>query len=216
MLATGDLVHDDGAAAYERLARRFATLERDIYCIAGNHDDQLAFAQCDHAVLHRVRHLDIGAWRIVFLDSTIPDEDGGALTDGELAALDAALAGAAESNILVCMHHPPVSVGSVWMDRMRLANPEDLLERLHAHGRVRAVVFGHIHQAFDTRIEGIRMLGAPSTCVQFAPGTSAFGLDAQPPGLRWLRLHDDGRIETDIHRVQGSHQAQAVDAAGDY
>ncbi|MGV8161463.1 3',5'-cyclic-AMP phosphodiesterase, partial [Pseudomonas aeruginosa] len=50
--------------------------------------------------------------------------------------------------------------------------------------------------------------------VQFAPGSSDFTLDRLAPGYRWLRLHDDGRLETGISRVDDVVFEVDYDTAG--
>ena len=53
----------------------------------------------------------------------------------------------------------------------------------------------------------MRLLASPSTCIQFAPASEDFATDNQAPGYRWLRLYDDGRVETAISRLaDGSFQ----------
>ena len=42
------------------------------------------------------------------------------------------------------------------------------------------------------------VLGSPSTCVQFIPGQDDFGIDACPPGYRWLELLPNGEIKTGL------------------
>ena len=37
--------------------------------------------------------------------------------------------------------------------------------------------------------------------MQFAPSSNDFATDTQAPGYRWLRLYDDGRIETAVSRL---------------
>ena len=41
-------------------------------------------------------------------------------------------------------------------------------------------------------------MSTPSTCAQFLPRSEFFALDDRPPGLRWLELHADGHIETEV------------------
>ena len=66
------------------------------------------------------------------------------------------------------------------------------------HPGLRAILWGHVHQASDRVRQGVRLLSTPSTCAQFLPGSATFAMDTRPPGYRWLDLHDDGRIETRI------------------
>jgi len=64
------------------------------------------------------------------------------------------------------------------------------------------VLWGHVHQEFDQSMQGVRWLATPSTCVQFTPRSDDFAVDSTAPGYRWLRLYDDGHIQTAVSRVQ--------------
>lgn len=199
LLLTGDLAHDDGAPAYARLAALLAPLGLPTLCLAGNHDDPAALAA---SALGVSGGADLGAWRLVLLDSTLPGQSSGALGAAELERLDATLAAAPQRPALVALHHPPLALGSAWIDAIGLAAPERLFAVLARHPQVRAVVFGHAHQSFAARIGGIRVLGCPSTCVQFRPRRARFALDPLlPPGARWLDLYADGRLTTGILRA---------------
>ena len=149
--------------------------------------------------------VDLGHWRIILLDSSIPGAVPGYLADDQLQLLERALSEAPERHHLVCFHHHPVSIGCRWMEPIGLRNPDALFAVLERHPQVRAVLWGHIHQEFDQQRGGIRLLASPSTCVQFAPGSEEFQVDTTAPGYRWLRLHADGRLETGVSRVTGIH-----------
>ena len=203
VLLTGDLVHEETAAAYRRLEAALAPLGRPVYCLPGTHEDKaLLAARCDaSAFLHGERQTVVGNWRVILLDSARPPAPAGWLPPAELDFLDAALAADPDRPTLVALHHPPVPVDSPWLDPMGVTNGEDLVRVIGPHPQVRAVVFGHIHQAFDTRLRGIRFLGAPSTCAQFLPGAAESAVDPRPPGYRWLRLGRDGTLETGVSRT---------------
>jgi hypothetical protein len=47
------------------------------------------------------------------------------------------------------------------------------------------------------------MLATPSTCVQFKPHCANFTLDTIAPGWRWLELHADGTLTTEVCRLTG-------------
>lgn len=87
---------------------------------------------------------------------------------------------------------------------MGLRDGAALLEQLRHHPEVRGLVSGHVHQASDQSLGGLRLLTTPSTCAQFLPGSEDFALDTRPPGWRWLELHADGRIETQVHWLEGA------------
>ena len=202
VLATGDLVHDHEAATYQRLHTHLAALAAPVYCLPGNHDDPaLMRAHLCGASVQLRKSVDRGAWRIVLLDSTVPGSDAGHLAAAELTQLDALLSSAADRQVLVCLHHNPVPIGSPWLDTMMVDNAEELFAVLDRHPQVRAVLWGHVHQVYDQVRRGVRLLASPSTCIQFQPQSADFTLDEAAPGYRWLELHANGAIETGVARL---------------
>lgn len=201
LLCTGDLVHDDGAPAYERLRALLAPLERPVYCLPGNHDDAVILSGALSAgPVRRERHIHLQDWQVVLLDSTVPGHAGGHLREGELAWLDRTLR-AHRTHALVCLHHHPVAVGSPWMDTMMVDNAGALLRLLERHPHVRGVAWGHVHQEFQGRMGTVHLYGTPATCMQFRPGAEAMEVDGQAPGYRWFELSADGAINSGVERV---------------
>jgi Icc protein len=199
IVATGDLAHDGSPRAYEFLTRQLQTLDAPVYWIPGNHDvpaNMSAMLRAGNVA--RVSHIRHANWQIIFLDSSVAGMESGRVADAELKALDSLLATQRQHHALVCVHHPPFAVGSAWIDSMMIENTDALLDVLHRHHHVRAVLCGHVHQAYDEMRDGIRLITSPSTCVQFLPGAADFALDDRPPGYRWLELDTAGRIHSDI------------------
>jgi 3',5'-cyclic-AMP phosphodiesterase len=210
ILVTGDLVQDD-PAGYAPFRREFAALGKPVLCLPGNHD---VLPVMRKALAGDPFHLDgvfdRGAWRVLLLDSTIAHRTGGALSSDSLAQLDRDLAAAADRHALVCLHHHPVSMRSRWLDTVGLANSDAFFEVLKRHANVRAVLFGHVHQALDMVVDGMRVLGTPSTCQQFRPLSSGFATDDAPPAFRKLRLHADGRVDTEVVWVEAESFAASL------
>jgi 3',5'-cyclic-AMP phosphodiesterase len=142
-----------------------------------------------------------GNWVFLFLNSVIPGENGGELSQGELEFLDQELGRFADKHALVCLHHNPVSVGSAWLDTMMLASPDAFFAVIDRHPHVCGILSGHVHQEFETRRGEVRIMATPSTSIQFLPKSGPFALDPTPPGYRILDLHDDGKIKTAVHRL---------------
>jgi Icc protein len=199
ILATGDLVQDETRGGYERFRDLLEPLGLPVLCIPGNHDAPALMADVlDGAPFQVGGTAGLGAWRVVCLDSYAAHDDGGRLSPAELERLRATLAGSPDAPTLVALHHHPVPMGSRWLDGVALRNPADLLAIVTAAPQVRAVVWGHVHQASDRWRGGLRLLSTPSTCAQFRPHCDDFALDDLPPGYRWLDLGDDGRLRTEV------------------
>jgi Icc protein len=141
---------------------------------------------------------DFADWSIVALDSHVPGDPAGRLEPAELVRLDAELGETRGRHVVVCLHHPPLPVGSGWLDAVGLVNADDVLAVIDAHPHVRLVVSGHVHQAFDATRGPVRYLTTPSTCAQFTPRTEKCLMDLRPPGYRWIVLRGDGTVDTRV------------------
>ena len=120
----------------------------------------------------------------------------------ELLRLESALQAFGDRPLLVCLHHPPLPVGSAWLDGVGLRNADELLAIIERYPTVRAVLGGHVHQAFERRHGHTLVLATPSTCAQFAPLTEHCVMDLKPPGYRWLELLPDGQVRTEVRWLQ--------------
>ena len=197
LLVTGDVAHDPYPAVCERFGR---WLDRHYagprLVTPGNHDVSDAMG-----ALVAPQALELGAWTVIALDSHVDDEPGAEVSEADVTALRAACAAAQGDHILLATHHPPIDTGSPWLDRDRIQNGTELLESLSEHTRVRGMVFGHAHQELVAARGQILMLGTPSTCIQFEPHSASFSVDERKPGYRWLELHADGTVRTEVRRV---------------
>jgi Icc protein len=201
VLATGDLVHDQ-PAAYPALVGMLKRLQAPVAAIAGNHDDAQELRAVQTSGLQVGGRYRLGGWCILLLNTQQSGRAGGHLDQAELQFLDDSLRAAGGNHVLVVLHHHPVPLHSAWLDRIALDNPDDFFAVLDRFDNVRGVLWGHVHQEFESQRRGVRLLATPSTCVQFLPRVRQFTLDDKPPGLRWLSLHADGRIQTEIQRIE--------------
>lgn len=206
VLATGDISQDGSQAAYQRFKEMTEALPASVGCLPGNHDDRDAFHQALRGHTHPI--IDLGNWRVIMLDTSIPNSNAGNLADDQLELLRTSVNQAGSRHVLVAMHHNPVPVDSPWLDTMMVANADQLFQTLQQLPQVKAVIWGHVHQEYDaihafTEQHTLRLLATPSTCVQFTPRSEKFSLDTVAPGYRWLGLHPDGQLDTGVVRVAG-------------
>lgn len=203
ILVTGDVVQDESRAGYERFRATLEALDVPVFCIPGNHDDPKLMEEVLGSPPFQVGgDVRMDRWSLVLLNTFLTGEDAGGLGAQRLHRLAAALDEHAGQHVLVCMHHQPLPMGSAWLDGVGLRDAAEFLEVIDEHDNVRAVVWGHVHQASDRYRGKVRYLSTPSTCSQFLPGTDFFALDDRPPGLRWLELEPEGEIVTTIEWVE--------------
>lgn len=148
ILATGDLSQDGSSDAYQRFLDLTLPLCKLLRGLPGNHDFNEAF----YTVMgnHAQAVTDIGCWRIVMLDSSIPRSAAGHLAADQLNVLRQAIDTADERHILVAVHHNPVPIGSRWLDSMMIDNGHELLALLQQSPSVQGLIWGHVHQEFDS------------------------------------------------------------------
>jgi len=200
VLVTGDISNDETAASYQLAASILGRLAAPWFWLAGNHDDPALMAETRELL----DELDIGDWRILMLDTRVSGQAHGELGAERLAELAARLE-EDERPTLLAMHHPPLPVGSAWIDALGLKDREAFWQTLAAFGQVRAILCGHIHQAFAShqRLEQgeVAVFGCPSTTDQFLAGAETFAIDeASRPGYRVLDL-GDADMTTWVERV---------------
>ncbi|AKH22132.1 hypothetical protein AAY24_08015 [Sedimenticola thiotaurini] len=202
LLLTGDLVHDASAAGYTRLRNYVQEFGVQACCLPGNHDDpELLARHMEGGLVNVPKEVKLGNWLIVMLDSTQLDSEGGHLNEQELQLLERSLSENPGRHALIALHHHPIHIKSAWMDKMALDNPEAFLSILDRHENVKGVIWGHIHQTFEAEWHGIRMMGTPSTCIQFVENQDKFGISMDAPGFRWLELLPDGQINSGVDRI---------------
>jgi Icc protein len=209
MLVTGDLVQDD-TSGYLRLRSILGNLERPVLCIPGNHDEPAAMRRYLHAAPFRIcgAH-EFGAWTFIMLDSYESGCVGGRLSSAELTRLDAEL-GRVAQHAMVCLHHHPIAMGSRWLDTSGLANAAEFWRVVDAHACVRAVTWGHVHQAHEGLRGQVKLFATPSTGAQFLPASDRFAVDSRPPAYRTFELHADGHIESQVHWIESMPMQRAA------
>ncbi|MFV0428197.1 MAG: metallophosphoesterase [Arachnia sp.] len=212
VVVTGDVSEDGSADSYEsarRLIGGFAA-QRSIpvmWCI-GNHDQTSNFRRVllpglDSPTGKLDSVLDLGAWRVIGLDTHEPNLVGGRLSGDQLSWLTEQLRGH-DGPSVVALHHPPVDPSSVIQAGIALADPAALLDRC-ARYRVRAVLGGHIHhQLLHSVVVGgysLPVFTAPAVThvVHHLAGREVYTASRRS-GLAYVELAEDGgyRVAADV------------------
>ncbi|MAS82244.1 MAG: phosphodiesterase [Legionellales bacterium] len=199
ILLTGDLVHEPTSASYQKLADHLSIITTPIFILPGNHDVpelmKYIMGLNGYGTGNIIKFDD---WVIILLNTCVRGKNGGELSHAELSFLQRSLEVYEDTNTLIALHHPPVLINSSWMDAMSLTNAKYFLSLIDDHKQVRGIIWGHIHQEFEDSTTHAKLLGTPSTCLQFKPGSTEFIIDDKAPAYRKLILGNDGVISSNV------------------
>ncbi|MDR6374254.1 phosphodiesterase [Paraburkholderia caledonica] len=177
VIITGDLVDQGDPQQYEHLKTLLAPLELPYFLLVGNHDDRAALRAVfpDRAELHSggefVQYaFDVGALRVIALDSLEPGQSAGTLCDARLAWLETQLDAASGKPTIVALHHPPFACGIGHMDELRLdpAASARLAALIARYPNVERVICGHVHRPMFVRFGGTIASAVPAPAHQVA------------------------------------------------
>ncbi len=205
VLLTGDLSQDCSAKSYKTLAKlALATFKCPVLWLPGNHDQPKTMHRVfTKTKLNNDKIFRQDNWQIILLNSHSPGHVYGHLLKKELSRLEKCLKEFPHLNTLVALHHHPIPVQCKWLENLGLQNSSAFLKIIDKYKNVRCVLWGHIHQKFETKRRGIHYLATPATCIQFRPKQDGFALDAKGmPGYRWLNLKNNGTMSTVVKRVK--------------
>jgi len=173
VLGTGDLTCDGRERQYEELADILAPLDAPFLAMVGNHDDRdlmrstfpdTPWADAEHASWA----VELDGVTLIGLDSTNPGHHGPLFDDERRIWLEAALA-AANSPVVLAMHHPPFASGIDWMDADGAPGRDELATVItHSQAKILRVLCGHLHRPIVTTFAGVTTSVCPATTYHVA------------------------------------------------
>lgn len=217
VLLTGDLADGGAPGPYQELRRRLAALPMPLYLMPGNHDERRAlreaFPEADYLrqdpdFLHF--DVDLGALRLIALDSLVPGQVHGALCRRRLQWLEQRLEEQPDKPVVLAIHHPPFTTGIARMDDYGLQEGgAEFAEIVARHPRVERLLCGHLHRPIQARWAGTLAMTAPSTAHQIT-------LDLRPEASLTMRMEPPGLLLHHWVAGQGlvSHQLPIGDFEG--
>lgn len=207
LLTTGDISNNGGAKTYRRFLSVIESCPiayRAFGWLPGNHDapDDMSEVQGRD---HLVKQINMGNWVIVLLNTQVPGHTHGNLVEAELNLLDDILGTTKDKHVLIFMHHQPVPVGCQWLDNQKVRSEYAFFKIIDQYTHIRAVIWGHVHQVFNSERNGVPLMSTPSTCIQFKANSDEFAIDSLMPGYRWFELAADGALTTRVERIPQKH-----------
>lgn len=194
IVISGDLSQDCTFESYHHIANLLDHFGIKYFLFPGNHDDVLVLNKVfDYNwVKDAVDYsFELNNWFFYVIDTSSYPEDGGKLTQSQLVKLEKTLEQNKNRPTIIFMHHHPIEISSLWMDKMILAEKERFNKIINKNSQIKAVLFGHIHQVFERTIGGVFYASAPSTSFQVLPNCEMFTLEKLAPGYRLIELSKD-------------------------
>ncbi|MBK0419451.1 metallophosphoesterase [Leucobacter sp. CSA1] len=202
---TGDLADTGDADAYQRLRAivepAAAAIGAQVIWVMGNHDTRTPFRRelLDSDAGEQSVDLvhDVNGLRIIALDSTVPGEHHGEISEEQYAWLADVLATPAPHGTLIALHHPPVPSLLPAFSFVELRGQDRFAEAIRGTD-VRAVLGGHLHFNTFSEIGGVPVSVASATCytqdLNVKPGSMRGRDGAQ--GFNLVHLYGDRVMHT--------------------
>jgi 3',5'-cyclic-AMP phosphodiesterase len=171
IIVTGDLADKGEPDAYALLRSivepAAAHLGARVIWVMGNHDNRAAFRTSLLGQPGTTEPIDgvdfVGGLRIITLDTSVPGEHFGAVTDAQLAWLAEQLRVPAPDGTILAMHHPPVPSVLDLAVSVELRGQARLARVLRGTD-VRSILSGHLHYSSSALFAGIPVSVASATC----------------------------------------------------
>ncbi len=152
VLLTGDIADDASEEATNRVRTIVERLGVPIIATPGNHDLMARVEQ-----VFGQHNVTVPGWEIVVVNTVIPATEHGRV---DIEMLAEQLAQTVGRPTLIAMHHPPITLSTHgWF---QLDGASDMVRLVTQHRNVKAVVSGHLHQAFAVQIDHVSYIGCPS------------------------------------------------------
>lgn len=213
-VVTGDIAQTPSAGTYARFLASMKTFDKPYVWLQGNHDlNHLLLTSSDHQANTNI--IELGQqWLVVMLNSSNDHEIEGRFSSNELNWLTEQLKKYPNRYTIVALHHNPLKIQSEWLDQCGLSNADEFWAVIDKAPQVRAVIHGHVHQVFEATRGQVKIWACPSTCIQFKPQSETFAVDNLPPGYRWFDLYADGRISSNVSRIEQMPAGVDFDSLG--
>jgi 3',5'-cyclic-AMP phosphodiesterase len=152
VLLTGDIADDGSVEGTNRVRTIVERLGIPIIATPGNHDVTAMVEQ-----VFGSNSVTVPGWEIVVVNTVIPATEHGRV---DIGLLQEQLAQTEGRPTLIAMHHPPITLSTHrWF---QLDGASDMVRLITQHRNVKAVVSGHLHQAFAVQIDHVSYVGCPS------------------------------------------------------
>lgn len=206
LVVTGDITDDGTPAQNDEAAEILGAARVPTLVIPGNHDRRPEFARAlldGPTDLPLNRSAVVGGVLYLMCDSTIPGRDDGWLSDASLEWMEQAIVAVGpDTPVVVCFHHPPVTLQMPFMDGIRQIGEDRLAALIARYPTVVGFLCGHAHTAAATTFAGRPLVVAPGVSATLKLPFEGEGIvdESQPAGIAFHHI-DGFRLITHFRSV---------------
>ena len=207
VVITGDHTHDEHPGSYAAVGQYLQPWRDRLWQIPGNHDDRQLLRQ---AFSDRISpgggdrpitfSFESDGWLCLGLDTHLPGSVAGRIGAAQIDWARRVVQSSDTPHVLLFLHHPPLRIGSIWMDAIGLEGREMLEIWCDEEPRIKLICCGHVHHEFCSRLGSAVVLGTPSTGVQFSPRGETPTFIPGALGYRVIQLSETG-FHTHVERI---------------
>jgi len=165
LIISGDLAHNGTASSYSIFKKIIRPIILNLSILPGNHDNKLNLSSAFSE--YYLTKLTIADWEIISIDSVQDNKTSGFIKKNELELLTNKILSSTKKFIVLCLHHPPISMQSNWDDKKSLENSDNFFNTIDKFSKIKAVIWGHAHQGSEFIRNDIKLFSCPSTTLQF-------------------------------------------------
>lgn len=216
VVITGDHTHDELDASYRAVQDILSPLTGQVWQVPGNHDDRAVLRsvfspRVAGSAAERINfEFNADDWLCVGLDTHDPGEVSGEIEETQIAWLRNVLSNSSAASVVLFFHHPPVDIGSVWMDKIGLNGRELLRSVVEDDDRIRLICCGHVHHEFQSSLGNAKVVTTPATGIQFDPAGEVASFATAAPGYRVIEL-DGAQFSTQVVRLPQTKYTPVAD-----
>ena len=204
VLLTGDISQTGSEESYHLFQSVLKHARMPVYCVPGNHDNpEFLKSIISNCPDESVEVIQFKRYALFLVNSWQKGRHRGLVSKECLDQIQELLTYQSFDLVVLAVHHPPVLVGSKWLDELGLQNKEEFLRVITSNLSKAVLLCGHVHQEIDLQWQNIRILGTPSTCHQYVKNSPHTLIDEhQLPAYRIVNLTQHGLCNSLIHYVE--------------
>lgn len=187
IIVTGDLSNDGSQWSYSYIDNAFKSIGIPTICCPGNHDNIVNLKKMNYCSFKQIVH--INGWKLLNLDSTIPNMGRGRLNSETLDYIDNELS-TDNAPTIIAFHHPSVEPGG-WLDRKLLEDRDSFNQYITQKNNVKLVLYGHSHYAIAHKIGATIFSSAPSIGFAFNKELPKFQIAKGEEGFNIIEIEGE-------------------------